>query len=125
MYVCDVSSGGFPTVIGRDDQELESGDMKSPPIEVPEMDPYSTITELTELAEQVGLPVRISPAADATEHPGGAVVRLRGQDVLFLDPGASTADQLAVLAGALRDHPGLDDRFVKPSLRDIIEGDTR
>ncbi|MFP4140548.1 MAG: hypothetical protein ACOCVI_02015 [Planctomycetota bacterium] len=87
------------------------------------MDPYSAITELAELAEQVGLPVRISPAADASSHPGGAVVRLRGQDVLFLDPAASTADQLAVLVGALRDHPGLDDRFVKPSLRDIIEGD--
>lgn len=89
------------------------------------MDPYSAIAELTELAEQIGLPVRISPAADATSHPGGAVVRLRGQDVLFLDPGGSTADQLAVLAAALKDHPALEDRFVKPSLREIIEGDTK
>jgi hypothetical protein len=43
--------------------------------------------------------------------------------MIFLDPGGSTADQLAVLAGALRGHPGLDERFIKPSLREIIEGE--
>jgi hypothetical protein len=87
------------------------------------MDPYTAIAELTELAEQLGMTVRVSPAADRSDHPGGAFVRLRGRDVVFLDPAGPTADQLAVLAGALRGHPGLDERFVKPSLREIIEGD--
>lgn len=87
------------------------------------MDPYSAIAELTELAEDIGWTVRVSPAADATSHPGGAIVRLRGKDMIFLDPGGSTADQLAVLAGALRGYPGLDERFIKPSLREIIEGE--
>ena len=63
------------------------------------MDLYQQLESLLELASEVGITLRrlAGPAAGA-EYPGGALVRLRGKDVLFLDSTAAIADQLAVTA---------------------------
>ncbi len=86
------------------------------------MDLYQQLESLLELASEVGITLRrlAGPAAGA-EYPGGALVRLRGKDVLFLDSTAAIADQLAVTAAALSGRKELEDRFMPPQLRAAID----
>ncbi len=86
------------------------------------VDAVTQLESLLDLADDVGLAVRRVPGGADTDHPGGALVRLRDREVLFLDPDASVADQLAVAAGALRGRPQLDERYLPPELRELIEG---
>jgi len=87
------------------------------------VDPYAQLEALLELAEQVGLTVRAFPAAaDEGDHPGGALASLRGREVLFLNSAAAVTDRLAVAAAALADRPELEERFIPPELRAIIDG---
>lgn len=89
------------------------------------MDTYSQLSALLDLAEEIGLSVRLMPAAaDGSDHPGGAMVRMKGKEVLFLDSQASVADRLAVVALALSGRKELEDRFLAPELREIIERNT-
>ena len=78
------------------------------------------IAALMELAESMGIAVRRAPAM-GSEHPGGALVRLKGKDILFLDPTAPSGDQLEVAAAALRGRPELADRFLPPEIRELLE----
>lgn len=85
------------------------------------MDAIAQLETLLDLAEEMGVTVRRVPDGGKSDHPGGALVRLRGREVLFLDPTAAVADQLAVTARALRGRPQLDQRYLPPQLRDLIE----
>ena len=91
------------------------------------MDVSSQLGVLLELAESLGITIRRAPAADESgEHPGGALVRLKGRDILFLDPMASPADQISVAAAALRGkYDQLQEKFIPPQIRDLIEQDGR
>ena len=90
------------------------------------MDSYEQLQALLDLAGQVGLVVRQLPGlAGGEDHPGGALIRVKGEEVLFLDARASVADQLAVTAAALAGRAELENRYVQPQLRDIIEKDQR
>jgi hypothetical protein len=86
------------------------------------VDKYQELDALLDLAAELGIAIRhlAGPAAGA-EHPGGALVRLRGKDVLFLDSTAAVADQLAVAAAALSGRAELEGRFLPPQLRQSIE----
>lgn len=88
-----------------------------------DMDVSSQLASLLELAESLGITIRRAPAVgDSSEHPGGAMVRLKDKDILFLDPTASPADQISVAASALRTRrEQLDGMFVPPQLRELIE----
>jgi hypothetical protein len=87
------------------------------------MDSQSKLAAMLDLAEEFGLPVRRVPSAgDSPDHPGGAVVRLKGKDVIFLDPTAATEDQVTVVASALRGRKELDSRFLPPEVREAIDG---
>ncbi len=87
------------------------------------MELSSQLRALLELAESLGITIRRAPAADdRPAHPGGALVRLRGQEILFWDPTASPADQINVVAAALRDkRQQLENRFIPPEIRQLIE----
>jgi len=86
------------------------------------MEELSKLGKLLELAEQVGITIRRDPGAgDGGEHPGGSLVRLRESEMLFLDPTASTSDQISVAAAALKGRAELQDQFIPPGLRDLIE----
>jgi hypothetical protein len=76
---------------------------------------------LIDLAEQIGITVRRAPATDGAEHPGGAWVRLRDREMLFLDTSASTADQMNVIVTALRGRKDLEDTFLPPGIRDLLD----
>ncbi|MFP4353587.1 MAG: hypothetical protein ACLFUJ_00585 [Phycisphaerae bacterium] len=83
------------------------------------MDQTHLRDRLVDLAEQLGLAVRPAPPAEG--HPGGAAVKLRGQWILFLDPTAAPAEQIPVLVTALKDRPELQDRFLPPELRELLD----
>jgi len=87
------------------------------------MEQDSQIRLLLDLAEQVGLEVRrVVGSSSGAEHPGGAAVRLKGREIIFLDPAACPSDQIGVLAAALRGRADIEDRFLPPEVRELIEG---
>ncbi|MBI5722341.1 MAG: hypothetical protein HZA50_00110 [Planctomycetes bacterium] len=85
------------------------------------MEQHTILEKLLELAEELAIEVRHTPAAGTDEHPGGSVVRLKGKEILFLDPSAGLADQIAAAAAALQDRQQLNDRFIPPEVRQVIE----
>jgi len=86
------------------------------------MDLHSQLSALIDLAESLGIMIRRAPPADeSADHPGGALVRLKGKEMLFLDPTASVADQITVAAGALRGRAELDNMFLPPEIRERLD----
>ncbi len=85
------------------------------------MDTHSQLSALLDLAEQIGLTVRALPAMGESDHPGGALVRLRGREILFLDSTASLADRLDVTVRALAGRAELENRFLPPELRERLD----
>ncbi|MGB2820443.1 MAG: hypothetical protein WBF17_05645 [Phycisphaerae bacterium] len=86
------------------------------------MDPHVNLSRLLELAEEVGITVRRVPAAgDDAEHPGGAFIRLKDREMLFLDPTAAIPDQISVVAAALRGRAEIEDRYLAPEIRQLID----
>ena len=91
------------------------------------MDEYRQLRFLLDLAEELGVAIRRAPAASsdgansAESHPGGALVKLMGRDILFLDPSASVSDRIAVAASALTGRDELEERFLPPEIRRRIE----
>ena len=80
---------------------------------------------LLDLAESLGVDVRRMPAGDRPEdvtRAGGDLVRLRGRDILFLDPRAAVTDRLAAVAAALAGRRELADRFLPPEIRVLLNG---
>ncbi|HNX26101.1 MAG TPA: hypothetical protein PKK48_01710 [Phycisphaerae bacterium] len=85
------------------------------------MDEFSKIDKLVELAEELGMEVRRAPSLFGDEHPGGSLVRLKGREILFLDPDASVEDQINVAVHALAGRESLRDRFLEPEIRQLLE----
>ena len=86
------------------------------------MNDEAILTTLLELASSVGITVRSMPGGgDMSEHLGGSLVRVKGKEILFLDDAASAKDQIAALAAALRDRGQLQERFLPPEVRMVIE----
>jgi len=78
------------------------------------------LAALLELAGACGLAVRWTNAGAAPQHPGGALIRLRGQDILMLAPDADPAETAAVVAAALAGRPELEERFLPPAVREML-----
>ena len=86
------------------------------------MNPDAILSALLELAQSLNVTVRMMPASlEAPEHGGGSLVRLRGKEIVFLDGSASTADQVSALASALKGKPELENRFLPPEVRDVLD----
>ncbi len=86
------------------------------------MDTVLLLTTLLELAENLGVEIRRVPhGSDGDDHPGGAVVRLKGRQIVFLDGDADPTDQIDVLAIALRGRKEIQDMFLPPEIREILD----
>ena len=88
------------------------------------METLQQLDSLIDLCEELGIAIRKAPAGGelgVSEHPGGAVVRLKGAEILFLDTTASLGDQIAVTAAALRGRSEIEDRFLPPEIRELID----
>jgi len=81
------------------------------------MNPYDLQERLVELVSQLGISVRRADLGGA----GGSLVRLRGEDVLFLDTAADPDDQLQRLIPNVAKLPGLEDIYIIPELRALLE----
>jgi hypothetical protein len=82
------------------------------------MDAGDLLAALLDLARSCGIAVR---TAEAGSSQAAALVRLKGQEVLFVDPSADPADQIDAVAAALADRPELADRFLLPEVRAALE----
>ena len=85
------------------------------------MDPISQLTALMDLAENLGVEIRRAPGGGDGDHPGGALVRLRGKDIVFLNGDAAVVEQIEVLAAALAQKPEVQQMFLPPQLRQILD----
>jgi hypothetical protein len=86
------------------------------------MDEQTRLTVLLDLAEELGITVRRVPsAAEGADRPGGAFVRLRDREMLFLDPTAAIADQIAVVASSLHGRDQIESRYLPPEIREAID----
>ena len=89
------------------------------------MDEYAQLRALLDLAESLGVAIRRQPPSASegpSAHPGGALVKLKGQEMLFLDPAAPVAERIAVTAAGLRGRKQLEQIYIPPKLRQLIEG---
>ena len=80
------------------------------------MDRQRQLGELLDLAERVGVEVR---QVDLGGEGGGLCV-LRGQRVLFVDVGASVADQVGRTAEGLASLGELEEMYVLPEVREVL-----
>ncbi len=79
------------------------------------------LVELLHLAQSLGIEVRQTPAAAASgEHSAGALIRLKGREILLMDPTAPVSGQIALAAQALRGRDELEERFIKPAIRCLL-----
>lgn len=72
---------------------------------------------MLELAEQVELEVR----QEALGGEGGGLCVLRGKNILFVDTMADPAEQIATTAEALAGLEKMDDVYVLPQIREILD----
>ena len=84
------------------------------------MDDLQLLSALIDLAEQMGVHVRQSPGG-GRDHPGGALVRLKDREMLFLDPSAPVPDQISAAVNALKSKPELQDMFIAPEIRERLD----
>ena len=85
------------------------------------MDERGKLRALRDLGESLGIEIRPAPPAETSTAGAGALVRLRGKEILFLDGRAPLSDQIELLAGVLHGRPELEDRFIPPELRETID----
>lgn len=85
------------------------------------MDEYAKLRALLDLVESAGIEIRRSPPGPNADGAGGALVRVRGREILFLDPTASAADRIAVVASALAGRTQIEEIYLPPEIRELID----
>ena len=81
------------------------------------MDTESQLAALLELAEELGIEVRQA----ALGGQGGGLCEVRGRRILFVDVLADWQDRLGRTAGALAELAELEQRYVAPQLRELLD----
>ncbi len=81
------------------------------------MEHQALLSALLDLADQIGFEVR----REYLGGDGGGLCRLRGKWVLFVDTGASVAEQLAQAAGGLANREELESKYILPQVRQVLD----
>ena len=81
------------------------------------MEHQALLSALLDLADQIGFEVR----REYLGGDGGGLCRLRGKWVLFVDTGASVAEQLAQAASALANREELESKYLLPQVRQVLD----
>jgi hypothetical protein len=85
------------------------------------MDDEGLLSQLEELADRLGITIRYETLAlEESSGPGG-LCRVAGEYVLILDPKAPVKQKVQVIIEALKGFP-IDDIYVKPVIRELLEG---
>ncbi len=85
------------------------------------MDGETKLSSLMDIAEELGITVRLTPAGSGSSHPGGAYVRIGEREMLFLDPQAPLSEQVNAAVEALRGRSELRQRYLPPEIREMLE----
>ena len=84
------------------------------------MDDKTTLNELEELAQRVGITVRYEPLKiEGVVHAGG-FCRVHGKDFVIINKKATGREKMHILIDALR-RLDLSQIYVLPSLREILD----
>ena len=78
------------------------------------------LSQLEEVADRLGITIRYETLTLAESSSPGGLCRIEGEHVLILDPQAPLGEKVQVLIKALKGFP-IDDIYVKPAIRDLIE----
>ena len=81
------------------------------------MDSQDLLEHLAELAAQFGISVRRTDLGGSR----GSLVSLRGRQILFIDTLADPGDQLERLIGDFARLPDLDQIYIIPELRQLLD----
>ena len=81
------------------------------------MNPQDLLEHLAELAAQLDISIRRTDLGGS----GGSLINLRGQQILFIDTFADPADQLERLIPAFARLPQLDQIYIIPELRELLD----
>ena len=81
------------------------------------MDSQDLLEHLAELAAQLGISVRRTDLGGS----GGSLINLRGRQILFIDTLADPQDQLERLIGDFARLPNLDQLYIIPELRELLD----
>ena len=81
------------------------------------MNSQDLLERLAELADQLNISVRRTDLGGF----GGSLVSLRGQRILFIDTLADPADQLERMLPDFARLPSLDDIYIIPELRELLD----
>jgi len=85
------------------------------------MDDDEKLAELLDLARSFGIELRLTPAAGLScEHSAGALIVLKGREILLMDPTAPIAERVALAADALSGRGEIENCFVKPAIRCLL-----
>ncbi len=81
------------------------------------MDKQALLTELLDLADRMDIEIR----QVYMSGEGGGLCNLRGRSVLFVDTAAPLPEQLARVAEALAGLDHLEDQYLLPQVREILD----
>ncbi|HPQ44327.1 MAG TPA: hypothetical protein PKZ42_08865 [Syntrophales bacterium] len=83
------------------------------------MDDYTTLSLLEELADRLDVPIRYEALDDELTSPGG-LCRVQGNFVLIINSKATADEKIRIMIEALRKFD-LDDIYIRPALRELLE----
>lgn len=87
------------------------------------MDDHTTLMQLEELADKLGLPIRYDKIKSGEDESviSGGLCRVRGNLVIIINSRITTRNKIQALVEALK-HFDLDGVYVRPALRELLEG---
>ena len=83
------------------------------------MNDYQILESLLATAEELGFEVRNEQIDSVT---GGGLCKLKNRFVLFINRTSPLTEQINAAATALKDRPELESIYLRPQVRDAIEG---
>jgi len=83
------------------------------------MDDHIALSLLEELADKLGIPIRYEIIKDELTGLGG-LCRVDGKFILIIDSTAIAKEKIEIMTDALRRFD-LDDIYVRPALRELLE----
>ena len=87
------------------------------------MDQKDLLTQLQELAENLGIRVRFEQIKRETAFFPGGICNLKGENILIINSSARMEDKIEIISSAVKDFD-LSGVFIRPALREFLSIDS-